>query len=132
MKLVFISDTHNRHNDIILPEGDVLIHCGDATGRGRPHEVAAFLSWFEEQHQYKQRIMIAGNHDFMFQEEPYLAKAELVERDIVYLEDGEFEYEGLKFYGSPWQPWFCDWAFNLDRGPDIAAKWAQIPDTLTS
>ena len=36
--------------------------------------------------------------------------------------------EGVKVYGSPWQPWFGGWAFNLERGPDIAAKWALIPD----
>jgi Icc-related predicted phosphoesterase len=34
---------------------------------------------------------------------------------------------GIKFYGSPWQPWFCDWAFNLQRGPEIKAKWDLIP-----
>ena len=33
----------------------------------------------------------------------------------------------MKFYGSPWQPWFCDWAYNLARGEEIAAKWAAIP-----
>jgi Icc-related predicted phosphoesterase len=35
---------------------------------------------------------------------------------------------GLKVWGSPWQPRFFDWAFNLDRGPDLAAKWALVPD----
>lgn len=35
--------------------------------------------------------------------------------------------EGIKFYGSPWQPWFFDWAFNLQRGAEIRAKWDLIP-----
>jgi Icc-related predicted phosphoesterase len=35
---------------------------------------------------------------------------------------------GKKFYGSPWQPWFYNWAFNVERGPLIAEKWALIPD----
>lgn len=30
-------------------------------------------------------------------------------------------------YGSPWQPKFCNWAFNLDRGPACRAMWAKIP-----
>ena len=30
-------------------------------------------------------------------------------------------------FGSPWQPEFCDWAFNLDRGPPCREKWALIP-----
>jgi len=33
----------------------------------------------------------------------------------------------LCIYGSPWQPEFCDWAFNLERGPDSARVWAKIP-----
>ena len=38
-RVVVISDTHNRHDEVSLPGGDILIHCGDATGRGRPGEV---------------------------------------------------------------------------------------------
>ncbi|MCD4691221.1 hypothetical protein K8S17_07150 [bacterium] len=35
---------------------------------------------------------------------------------------------GVTFYGSPWQPSFMDWAFNLERGPELRAKWDLIPD----
>lgn len=31
-------------------------------------------------------------------------------------------------YGSPWQPEFCDWAFNMNRGTECMEKWAKIPD----
>ncbi|ETO19495.1 hypothetical protein RFI_17735 [Reticulomyxa filosa] len=34
---------------------------------------------------------------------------------------------GIKIYGSPWQPEFCDWAFNLRTRKELASKWAQIP-----
>jgi Icc-related predicted phosphoesterase len=47
---------------------------------------------------------------------------------MYYLLDEELELEGLKFYGSPYQPEFCNWAFNLPRGPQLARKWAKIPD----
>ncbi len=36
--------------------------------------------------------------------------------------------EGLKFYGSPWQPTFHNWAFNLDRGEEIKKVWDKIPN----
>jgi Icc-related predicted phosphoesterase len=36
--------------------------------------------------------------------------------------------EDILFYGSPWQPYFGDWAFNLRRGPEIRAKWDAIPE----
>ncbi|MBT8491524.1 MAG: hypothetical protein KJO07_00575, partial [Deltaproteobacteria bacterium] len=38
------------------------------------------------------------------------------------------ELGGLRFWGSPWQPAFNDWAFNLERGTALADKWALIPD----
>ena len=34
---------------------------------------------------------------------------------------------GLKIYGSPWQPEFGGWAFNVKRGNDILKKWNKIP-----
>ena len=46
---------------------------------------------------------------------------------VTYLEDEEVEIEGLRLWGSPWQPWFYDWAFNLPRGPALRAKWDRIP-----
>jgi Icc-related predicted phosphoesterase len=38
--------------------------------------------------------------------------------------------DGTKFYGSPWQPWFYDWAFNLQRCPEIRSKWELIPEGI--
>jgi hypothetical protein len=34
----------------------------------------------------------------------------------------------LKVYGAPWQPEFCDWAFNLPLGPELKEKWDMIPN----
>ncbi|MCU0866457.1 MAG: metallophosphoesterase, partial [Planctomycetes bacterium] len=48
-------------------------------------------------------------------------------RAATYLEDSEVTVDGVRIWGSPWQPWFYDWAFNLERGPAIAAKWDRIP-----
>jgi hypothetical protein len=39
------------------------------------------------------------------------------------------EDRSVKIYGSPWQPEFYNWAFNLPRnGEELKAKWAAIPD----
>jgi predicted phosphodiesterase len=47
----------------------------------------------------------------------------------VYLEDNECVTVagGLRVWGSPWSPEFNDWAFNKERGQDIASVWATIP-----
>lgn len=48
--------------------------------------------------------------------------------NCTYLEDQAIELYGIKFYGTPWQPEFCRWAFNLPRGQACLEKWNQIPD----
>lgn len=131
MKLLCISDTHGLHNKIPkewMVEADVLIHAGDICGRGALREVKQFLDWFNSFKQYKSKIFIAGNHDGCFQTHPNEIK-ELLKQypSIIYLQDSEILIEGIKFYGSPWQPEFNQWAFNLPRGEKIAEKWSLIP-----
>jgi predicted phosphodiesterase len=38
MKIICISDTHGQHQNLKLPEGDMIIHAGDVSGRGKPDE----------------------------------------------------------------------------------------------
>jgi hypothetical protein len=47
--------------------------------------------------------------------------------DVTYLEDEGATLDGVRFWGSPWQPAFHDWAFNLPRGEPLAAIWRAIP-----
>ncbi len=124
MRLVVLSDTHGHHDRFEVPAGDVLIHAGDMTNRGDLHEVRAFDA-FLARLDHRHKLVIAGNHDFCFERQPAAARAAL--RHAVYLEDEALEVEGVCFYGSPWQPWFYDWAFNLRRGAEIRAKWELIP-----
>jgi Icc-related predicted phosphoesterase len=124
-KIVCLSDTHNCNEQIIVPDGDILIHAGDATVQGTIDEIVFFNEWFSSlPHKYK--IFVAGNHDWLFQINPKLAQS-LLDESIIYLQDSLVGIEGLKIYGAPWQPWFFDWAFNLRRGAEIAEKWKLIP-----
>ena len=132
-KYTFISDTHNKHNHLtsngmgnILGSGDVLIHSGDCTSLGRRHEIVNFLDWLANT-DYEHKIFIAGNHDFGFEHQTEIAE-EYKEKGVIYLFDSEVVIDGVKFYGSPWQPEFHNWAFNLPRGERLAEKWAKIPD----
>ena len=116
MRVVLVSDTHNRHAAIAVPDGDLLVHAGDATSRGTPQEVAAFNAWLLRL-PHRHKVFIAGNHDFLFQQQPAQARALLAAvPGLKYLEDEETTVEGLRIWGTPWQPWFYDWAFNLPRG----------------
>lgn len=127
-RIVFISDTHMLHDNLVLPKGDIIVHAGDMTSRGSIPEVIDFLEWFSKL-SYAYKIFIAGNHDFAFERRPDVM-SDLLSRfsDIVYLQDSAVTVDGIKFYGSPWQPEFYNWAFNLPRGKRLAEKWAMIPD----
>jgi len=135
LKITFISDTHTKHKmlDGQLPGGDVLIHSGDIMNSGySKYEVEDFCKWFEKQN-YDKRIFIAGNHDRLFEDEPEETMEIINEYDVNYLQDNELligeEWETqVKIWGSPWQPEFYNWAFNLPRGgQDLMRVWNQIP-----
>ncbi len=127
MKIVCLSDTHNCNAQIDVPDGDILIHAGDATIRGTPAEVEDFLRWFSAlPHEHK--IFVAGNHDRLYETDNQFARRLTADFKIEYLQDSFIEIENLKIYGSPWQPRFYDWAFNLNRGAELAEKWKMIPD----
>jgi Icc-related predicted phosphoesterase len=127
MKICIISDTHNKHNYLgYLPDADVIIHCGDFTSVGKDHEIKNFMKWFSNLNQYKYKICIAGNHDWLFEKNSILAKS-LIPENVIYLEDDGIEIEGIKFYGTPVQKPFCDWAFNRPE-PKLTQHWKAIPD----
>ena len=134
-KITFISDTHNKHNYLnskaygnILGSGDFLIHAGDCTSMGQSYEIKSFLDWFSNT-DFKYKIFISGNHDFGF-ENGYEINQEYKDNGVIYLQDNEVTIDGIKFYGSPWQPEFHNWAFNLPRGEKIAEKWSMIPNDI--
>jgi Icc-related predicted phosphoesterase len=125
VKIVVISDTHNQHEKLTLPEGDVLVHCGDSCNAGFKSELDNFLKWFGKQ-PFKHKICIAGNHDWHFFRNRTDALAACGSLGITYLEDQGVTIDGYVFYGSPWQPPFFNWAFNLPE-EELAVKWSMIP-----
>ena len=127
MKLCIISDTHNYHKRLgTLPEADAIIHCGDFTSVGKEHEVRDYLKWYSKLEQYKYKLIIAGNHDWLFERAGMLARS-LVPKNIKYLQDNGTEIEGFYFYGSPMQLPFNNWAFNRPESK-LKEHWSAIPD----
>ncbi len=62
MKLTFFSDTHSKHHDV----KDLL--GGDITRRSDLKELKDFAEFMASQ-DYTYKIVIAGNHDFCFEDE---------------------------------------------------------------
>jgi predicted phosphohydrolase len=126
MRVVCISDTHFMHGEITsLPVGDVLIHAGDVCAYGLMEEVVRTMHWLARQ-PHRHKVLIAGNHDWPFELSGDAVRA-LVPPGVTYLQDSGVTIEGVRVWGSPWQPEFLGWAFNLPRGDALAAVWAQIP-----
>jgi Icc-related predicted phosphoesterase len=127
MKLVCISDTHEMHGEIKeLPEGDILIHAGDFTGRGSVPAIGKFNNWLGTiKHRYKNILVVAGNHDKLFESDPALAKSILT--NATYLQDSGIEIDGVKFWGSPWTNIFSNWSF-MDIDSRLKQYWDMIPN----
>jgi len=143
IRFVCLSDTHGltKDFDFEVPPGDVLIHSGDFTNVGEPHQVAEFSEWLGKQ-PHPIKIVIAGNHEISFDVENYKLLAPWFHRKIgpvdpvktkellkncIYLENSSTEVHGYKVYGSPWSPELWGWAFNAKRGEEIAKIWEKIP-----
>jgi Icc-related predicted phosphoesterase len=110
-----------------IPDGDVFVHAGDMGRAGDEEELAEVAAWIRSlPHEHK--VVVPGNHDFLFEQEP--AKARALFEGLTVLVDEEVTVAGRRFFGSPWTPEFHSWAFMLPRGRALEEKWAAIPAGL--
>ncbi len=127
MLIAAVSDMHGTLPEI--PPCDLLLIGGDVCPVENHDPLfqafwlgTTFRAWLAAAPARK-IIGVCGNHDFVFQKLP-----EAVPQDLpwTYLQDSGCVWEGLRFWGTPWQPWFYDWAFNL-REHELERVWAKIP-----
>lgn len=96
MKILQISDTHNRHQRLTdLPAADVIVHCGDFTEQGTEEEVLDFLNWFIKL-PFAHKIFITGNHDLCLWDADGI---EDLPDNVHFLQDCGYEIDGVKFFG---------------------------------
>lgn len=149
-----ISDTHEQdiykivkdHLDGHPLKFHILFITGDLTYRGH-------FSAFEKVRDQMDRILakgfvedivwIPGNHDLSFEKDHVahenvmgLFRNPLVTNIHLLIHEAK-EVQGIKIFGSPWTPWFYDWAFNYynpeypiqsDHLPKGKEFWKDIPD----
>lgn len=127
-KIVCISDTHMLGCDI--PDGDILIHAGDLTFSGTFNEIADSFETLRAElvgKKFKHMLFVPGNHDWLFEESPELAKLLAEKFSWTLCLNELIEIDGIKFFGSPVQPVFHNWAFN--NPDDYREKfWENAPD----
>ena len=124
LRVVCISDTHGRHREVNIPEGDVLIHAGDYTRYGSLEDAKDFNVWLGEQTRFKSIIVVEGNHE---------AQGPIAKKQVSLLSNATFLKNGvatiqvvvgevrasLKLYGS---------AFYWPMSPSLYNPYEHIPD----
>jgi Icc-related predicted phosphoesterase len=125
MRIIALSDTHNQHQKVTVPDGDVLAFGGDITDFGELEQLTRFNNWLGDL-PHKHKLVIAGNHDRSLQDNAAVAEGLL--GNCTYLRDGAVQIDGLWFYGFPWTPWFGGefWRFNQHRGADMRGRLEQL------
>lgn len=129
LKIIAISDTHNRHNKLIIEPCDILIHAGDESGMGQESEIRHFAKWFNKQ-PAKHLIWTPGNHSVHF-EKNYPSSLSWFKEECpngTILINSGIQIEGINIWGSPITPTFFRWAYMADRGSEIKKYWDMIPD----
>jgi Icc-related predicted phosphoesterase len=125
MKLVVFSDIHSDYN-FSLPEGDVLIYCGDFSGYGTMQDIIVFNKFLiDNKDKYKDILVVYGNHETQVENNLDVSRALFT--GCKTLTDEAITIGGIKFYGTPWTKEFYNWAF-MKPEEELKEIFKQIPD----
>lgn len=139
IKIIAFSDNHGYlppKED--LPEGDILLICGDILPLNIQKNLIKSAIWMCNQFlpwtqtlPYKYIVFIGGNHDFLLEKlghdlmdtiDPYKEC-----ENVFYLQDSFVILEGIKIYGTPYIKDLKNWAFYLSDNK-LLSRYQCIPD----
>lgn len=137
LRCIGISDTHSHDLTKILAgrKADILFIAGDWSYKATFQEIANFKQeLIDIRPQFKEICVISGNHELGMEDNPHIAQEIARDCGVQYLEESEVTLEiydrKIRVWGSPATPWFGGWAYNYQRGPELAKHWEQIPEGL--
>lgn len=126
-----ISDTHNFHHLLDIPEQDIniIVFSGDESNykdayRNEP-EAREFFHWYSNL-TATHKVFISGNHSSGIAK-GLITRKEIEDMGIIYLENDFVELLGYKIWGSPYSPTFGDWHFMKARHK-MQEVWSHIPE----
>ena len=140
IRIVVISDTHGKINQLNIPDGDILIDCGDLTFKGSKMHIQEYSTKINSL-PHKHKIIIGGNHDLCLDEErrhilELMHKDELKDfsyaeamgmlKNCIYLKSTGISLYGYNIYGSPYTPKLSKYAFSKNSD-QLKQEWSQIP-----
>lgn len=103
LRILCLSDTHGMHRSLVIPDADVIIHCGDVCEGGDEDQLIDFFEWFSAL-PINYKLFVAGNHDLVFELEPEKAR-KMIPENVLFLENSLIDIEGVIFYGLVARPW---------------------------
>ena len=144
LRVFAISDTHNHSLPRILEgcTGDLLLIAGDWSYKATIQEIRNFKADLKAiRTQFKSVVWINGNHEIGMEYNLNASYDLAQETDTIHLHNekvtlaiprtgAEHVLEGVKIWGSPATPYFGGWAYNYQRGHEIAQIWRDIPEGL--
>lgn len=135
MRILCLSDTHGFSPVLDLDGVDLVVHCGDFCFQQRmaikeqfDYFRKVFVPWADVVRRKCDFLFVWGNHE-MFAEQltESLKGFSLVDECCVHQKSRRLE-NGLLVYGTSYQPWFCDWAFNVADTPSFLGEvYRNIP-----
>ena len=110
LRIVCISDTHRRHKWLsdVIPNGDLLIHCGDITfqGMGGVEVLSSFNQWIGR-FPHRHKVVIGGNHDQIMDamntnelKKEIFTKCHYLQNEVLIIP----EFGNLTLFGTGWSP----------------------------
>jgi Icc-related predicted phosphoesterase len=121
VRVVCISDTHELHRDLALPDGDLLIHAGDFTFWNHAAKIQDFNDWLGEL-PHRHKVVIPGNHDRAFSQDPRFRA--MITNAVLLINEG-VKLCGLNIWGTPVT---CDdAAYGHSKREERARLYASIP-----
>jgi predicted phosphohydrolase len=101
LTVVLLSDTHELHREIEVPDGDILIHAGDFTMFSKnAAAILDFNDWLGDL-PHRSKNLVPGNHEFFLEAD--LSRRKWVRNACVLINES-VEVMGLKIWGSPMTP----------------------------
>ena len=133
VRIVAISDTHFKHQDICVPPGDILVHAGDIFFLGgfygtdtNEKRLRRFNAWMSR-HPHRHKVVVGGNHDALLENMcNSRIRSILSECDYLVNESRTFGDSGseLVIFGSPLS------APNSAASPNMAFQGAATAKEL--
>ena len=131
-KIWIISDTHEKHGALIVPEVDAVIHCGDEANSSQPEknlpESMRFFEWYSSL-PIERKLFVPGNHSTAISR-GWVAPD--MYQSVEFLIHQEADLFGLSVFGSPWapsMPWQNPWVYTKKRDK-MHAVWESLPDGI--